>query len=169
MNIEKDKLGLDGSYTQVVKVFAPPTRETGKIIDGSDPVKAAEQLITFLKETKLIKFKVDWLIMLEINEENCTGCKICEKVCPFGAIIVDPDDKKAKVLDTCTLCGSCINACRFDALNIERKAFSKEELEKYSGIIIWGELEKIYYNFVCVCFDFLIMMILHWIAFILKQ
>lgn len=80
--------------------------------------------------------------MLEINEENCTGCKICEKVCPFGAIIVDPSDKKAKVLDTCTLCASCVNVCRFDALSIKRKAFSKEDLEKYSGIMIWGELEK---------------------------
>jgi len=59
LDIEKEKLGLNGSYTQVVKVFAPPTRETGKIIDGSDPVKAAEQLIAFLKETKLIKFEVD--------------------------------------------------------------------------------------------------------------
>lgn len=59
LNIEKSKLGLDGSYTQVVKVFAPPTRETGKIIDGSDPVKAAEQMIAFLKETKLIKFGGD--------------------------------------------------------------------------------------------------------------
>ena len=80
--------------------------------------------------------------MLEINEENCTGCKICEKVCPFGAIIVDPKDKKAKVLDACTLCGACVNACRFDAITIKRKKATKEELEKFSGIMIWGELEK---------------------------
>ncbi|MHA1507900.1 MAG: FAD-binding protein [Promethearchaeota archaeon] len=80
--------------------------------------------------------------MLEINEENCIGCKICEKVCPFGAIIIDPEDNKAKVLDSCTLCGSCVNACRYDALVIKRKTKSKEDLEKYSGIMIWGELEK---------------------------
>ena len=80
--------------------------------------------------------------MLEINEENCIGCKICEKVCPFGAIFVDPEDKKAKVLDSCTLCGACVNACRYDALTIKRKTASKEDLEKYSGIMIWGELEK---------------------------
>ncbi len=80
--------------------------------------------------------------MLEINEENCIGCKICETVCPFGAIIVDPEDKLAKVLDTCTLCGACVNACRYDALIIKRKIATKEELEKYSGIMIWGELEK---------------------------
>ena len=80
--------------------------------------------------------------MLEINEENCIGCKICEKVCPFSAIIVDPEDNKAKVLDTCTLCGACVNACRYDALAIKRTIASKEDLEKYSGIMIWGELER---------------------------
>ncbi|MHA2289950.1 MAG: 4Fe-4S binding protein [Promethearchaeota archaeon] len=80
--------------------------------------------------------------MLEINEENCIGCKLCEQVCPFAAIIVDPEDKKAKVLDTCTLCGACINACRYDALTTKRKAASKEDLENYRGIMIWGELEK---------------------------
>ncbi|MHA1730203.1 MAG: FAD-binding protein [Promethearchaeota archaeon] len=80
--------------------------------------------------------------MLEINEDNCTGCKACEKVCPFGAIIVDPDDKKAKVLDNCTLCGACLNACRYNALTIKRKTVSGKDLEKYRGIMIWGELEK---------------------------
>jgi len=80
--------------------------------------------------------------MLEINKDNCIGCKICETVCPFGAIIVDPDDKLAKVLDNCTLCGSCVNACRYNAITIKRKAISKEDLEKYKGIMIWGELEE---------------------------
>ena len=80
--------------------------------------------------------------MLEINEENCIGCKICEKVCPFSAIIVDPEDNKAKILDTCTLCGACVNACRYDALTIKRTIASKEDLKKYRGIMIWGELER---------------------------
>jgi len=80
--------------------------------------------------------------LLEINEENCIGCKICEKVCPFSAIIVDPEDNKAKILDTCTLCGACVNACRYDALTIKRTIASKEDLKKYRGIMIWGELER---------------------------
>ncbi|MHA1401476.1 MAG: FAD-binding protein [Candidatus Heimdallarchaeaceae archaeon] len=80
--------------------------------------------------------------MLIVDIDACTGCRVCEKVCPFGAIIVEPDTKKAKVLDNCTLCGSCVNACSFKALTIERKAVSKEELEQYKGILIWGEWEK---------------------------
>jgi electron transfer flavoprotein beta subunit len=59
LDIEKDKLGLNGSYTQVVKVFAPSTRKSGKIIDGSDPVAAVEQMMEFLKEKKFLKFEGD--------------------------------------------------------------------------------------------------------------
>ncbi|MCP4762932.1 MAG: hypothetical protein GY870_14230 [archaeon] len=59
LNIEKEKLGLNGSYTQVIKVFAPPTRDAGIIIEGSDPIEAAEQMLAFLKEKKLIKYEVD--------------------------------------------------------------------------------------------------------------
>ncbi|MFX0082633.1 MAG: FAD-binding protein [Candidatus Hodarchaeota archaeon] len=80
--------------------------------------------------------------MLKINDDNCIGCKVCENVCPYGAIIVDSDEKKAKVLDNCTLCGTCVNVCKYDALIIKRKTLSREELEEYEGIMIWGELEK---------------------------
>ena len=75
--------------------------------------------------------------MLKIDTEKCTGCKICEKMCPFGAIIVS--DKVAQVQDNCTLCGACVNSCPEGALSIERKRVPEEELDKYSGVFIWGE------------------------------
>ena len=59
LDIEIEKLGLNGSYTQVINIFAPPVKETGKIIEGTDPGKAAEQMIAFLRERNLIKFEVD--------------------------------------------------------------------------------------------------------------
>jgi len=80
--------------------------------------------------------------MLKVDIEKCIGCGICVKVCPFGAIIVDENIKKAVVLDNCTLCGACVNACPYNALSIERKKVSEEELAKYKGVFIWGEWEK---------------------------
>ncbi|MHA1730202.1 MAG: electron transfer flavoprotein subunit beta/FixA family protein [Promethearchaeota archaeon] len=58
-DVKKEKLGLNGSYTQVVKIFAPPAREAGEIIDGSDPGKAAEQMMAFLRKKKMITYEVD--------------------------------------------------------------------------------------------------------------
>ncbi len=78
--------------------------------------------------------------MLQIDLEACNGCKLCEKTCPFAAIIVE--NKKAKVLENCTLCGACVNVCPQYALNIERPAtLSPEELAKYKGVCIFAECE----------------------------
>ena len=80
--------------------------------------------------------------MLKIDYDACIGCKACERVCPFGAIVVVPETKKAKVLDNCTLCGTCVNACNYEALSIERKAVSEEELAAYRNVMVWGEWER---------------------------
>ncbi len=80
--------------------------------------------------------------MLEVDKDACIGCKICERVCPFVAIVVDPETKKAVVLDGCTLCGTCVNACPENALSIERKAISEEEIAKFKNVFIWAEWER---------------------------
>jgi len=78
--------------------------------------------------------------MLRIDTEKCTGCKICEKTCPFGAITVV--DKIAHVQDNCTLCGACVSSCPVEAITIERRQISKKELANFSGVFIWGEYEE---------------------------
>jgi len=77
--------------------------------------------------------------MLKIDIERCTGCKICEKICPFGAIAVV--DAVAQVQAHCTLCGACVARCPAEALSIERRRIPEEELRLFSGVCIWGECE----------------------------
>lgn len=55
----------------------------------------------------------------EILEENCVGCKRCEKACKVGAIKVL--EEKAHIdTEKCILCGACIAVCQKDALRAEK-------------------------------------------------
>ena len=50
---EKNKYGLAGSLTQVIKVYSPPSREKGVMIDD-EPKIAVKKLMEMLKENKVI-------------------------------------------------------------------------------------------------------------------
>jgi heterodisulfide reductase subunit A len=54
-----------------------------------------------------------------VNLLKCTGCGMCEEVCPFNAIAVDPEEKVAKVNQAlCKGCGVCASSCRSGALDV---------------------------------------------------
>lgn len=55
----------------------------------------------------------------EILEENCVGCKRCEKACKMGAIKI-LEEKASIDREKCILCGACIAACRKDAMRAEK-------------------------------------------------
>jgi len=74
---------------------------------------------------------------IRIIVEKCTGCKLCEKVCPYDAIHVI--EKKAVVDEKCTLCGACLEACKFDAIVISKRTFKGQDIAAYSGICIYAE------------------------------
>ena len=78
--------------------------------------------------------------MLVVDAKACTGCKLCEKNCPFSAMMVV--DGTARALDNCTLCGACMNVCSVNAISIERAAASPEELAAYQGVAVWAECEE---------------------------
>jgi len=49
LDLEDDRLGLDGSPTQVVKIFTPPPRPKGQIFDG-EPEESAAKIAEILKK-----------------------------------------------------------------------------------------------------------------------
>lgn len=55
-----------------------------------------------------------------VTRGKCTGCGLCEEVCPFYAIEVDATDQVAVVNEAlCKGCGVCASSCRSGALDIE--------------------------------------------------
>lgn len=56
------------------------------------------------------------LITYEIDPDKCTGCTLCARVCPVGA--VRGEKKQVHTIDQelCTKCDACRKACKFDAV-----------------------------------------------------
>jgi NADH-quinone oxidoreductase subunit I len=72
----------------------------------------------------------------------CTACGLCLKACPNNSIALEkirnPETKKMQLVkyeyrfDRCTLCGFCVDVCKFEALRMgnhfETAVFDRNEL-----------------------------------------
>ena len=98
----------DASLCGLGKSAANPIRSTLKffreeyeahIIDKRCPAGVCRELITYT-----------------IDPELCTGCLVCLRACPAGAIT--GEKKKPHVLDKalCDRCGICAASCKFKAI-----------------------------------------------------
>jgi heterodisulfide reductase subunit A len=60
-------------------------------------------------------------IVARVNEDLCSGCRVCESVCGYHAINVEKmgDKELAKVTEgLCRGCGICSSACPMDAISM---------------------------------------------------
>lgn len=58
------------------------------------------------------------LRVFKIDVDLCTGCMVCAKKCPSNAIIGAKKTPHFIVEDKCIACGACVDACKFDAIEI---------------------------------------------------
>jgi heterodisulfide reductase subunit A len=66
-------------------------------------------------------------VFAEVDEDKCSGCRICNNLCPYSAIIYDPDKKRSTVISAlCKACGACVAACPSKA--ITARHFTDEQI-----------------------------------------
>ena len=62
-----------------------------------------------------------------VDEDRCSGCRICVSVCPYGALSYDEEKQVSKVNEAlCKGCGTCAASC--PSGNITMSHFTSEQM-----------------------------------------
>jgi NAD-dependent dihydropyrimidine dehydrogenase PreA subunit len=58
-------------------------------------------------------------VTLKLNTSLCTGCGLCNIVCPHA--VFEMNDRKARIvdIDDCMECGACALNCQFGAITVK--------------------------------------------------
>jgi heterodisulfide reductase subunit A len=75
-------------------------------------------------------------VRASVDEEKCSGCRICNNLCPFNAILFHEDRMVSEVNPAlCQGCGTCVAACPAGAMS--GTGFSNEQiLSQIEGLLL---------------------------------
>ncbi|MFH1012087.1 MAG: 4Fe-4S dicluster domain-containing protein [bacterium] len=138
-------VGADGWYIESHPKLGPVTTTTEGIFlagvcqgakDIPDTVAqggaAAAQTLKMLTQGQLLMDAA----YAEIAEEFCSGCRMCNGLCPYNAISFDEEKKVSNVNSAmCKACGTCVAACPTGA--IAARHFTDEQIyAQIEGILV---------------------------------
>ncbi len=74
----------------------------------------------------------------QVDADLCSGCRMCNELCPYTAITYDPDESRSSIQSAlCKACGTCVAACPSGA--ISARHFTDEQiLEQIEGVLAWS-------------------------------
>lgn len=77
-----------------------------------------------------------------VIEEQCRGCRMCQRECANNGLIFDEQTKKMTIdQNNCVGCGRCIGACNFDAIEFTNYTATKNlncRMAEYTKAVIDG-------------------------------
>ncbi|RLE62673.1 MAG: hypothetical protein DRN53_03575 [Thermoprotei archaeon] len=92
---------------------------------------AAAKVVNLLSKGEITKEP----IIAEVDENICSGCRVCVTTCPYGAIEIIDD--KAKVNEMlCEGCGICEASCPVDAIKLRN--WKEEQLMNVVRAVLGG-------------------------------
>ena len=59
------------------------------------------------------------LAVVEINQDLCSRCYVCQSICPYEAIKADSSGKVEVNSQDCQVCGICYSACPASAIKMQ--------------------------------------------------
>ena len=78
-----------------------------------------DEYIAHIRDKKCPAKSCKALISYSINKDKCTGCTLCARKCPTGAISGTLRNPHAIDQSKCIKCGNCKTVCRFSAVTVE--------------------------------------------------
>jgi heterodisulfide reductase subunit A len=133
VNISRDKDGwfieshpkLDPVATTTEGVYIAGCCQSPKDINES-VAQARAAAARILGKIAKGRLEVD-AVFAEVNAEDCSGCRVCNEVCPYGAIEFDPEIRRSLVISAkCKACGACVSTCPSAA--ITARHFTDEQI-----------------------------------------
>ena len=71
-----------------------------------------------------------------IDEEECSGCKTCNLLCPYSAIAFDEEKKVSRINEAlCKGCGTCVAACPSAAIT-QRHFTTEQIMAEIEGVLV---------------------------------
>ena len=141
VNISRDKDGwfieshpkLDPVATTTDGVYIAGACQAPKDIPDS-VAQARAAAARILARTALGRIDID-AVFAEVDEEKCSGCRMCNELCPYVAIEFDAEKRRSHVISAlCKACGACVAACPSGAITA-RHFTDKQIFSEIEGVL----------------------------------